>query len=78
MIGPANTALKVIGMIRHAWRVFVSPSTPLFVKIVLGAGLLYVLVPYDIIPEWIPLIGMLDDLALFALLIAWANRYTVD
>jgi uncharacterized membrane protein YkvA (DUF1232 family) len=40
--------------------------------------LVYVLSPYDLIPEWVPVFGILDDLALAALLIAWASRYRID
>lgn len=64
-------------MLQHAKEVFFSPATPLGVKIVLALGLLYVLSPYDLIPEWVPVFGVMDDFALAALLIAWANRFTV-
>lgn len=50
-----------------------------------GAVLLYIFSPIDVIPEWIPVIGVLDDLALLALamplllketerFIAWENE----
>ena len=63
-------------MLIHAKAVFLSPTTPLYVKIVLAAGLLYALSPYDLIPEWVPVLGVMDDLALAALLIAWANSFS--
>ncbi|PIE55623.1 MAG: hypothetical protein CSA34_08325 [Desulfobulbus propionicus] len=47
----------------------------MYVKCILGAGLVYVLSPYDLIPEWIPVVGMLDDVALAVLLIAWAQSF---
>jgi uncharacterized membrane protein YkvA (DUF1232 family) len=62
-------------MVRHALAVFLARETPLYVKLILGAGLLYAVSPYDLIPEWIPVVGVLDDLALAALLIAWANGF---
>ena len=62
-------------MIMHTRDVFLSPVTPLPVKIGLALGLLYILSPYDLIPEWVPVFGVMDDLALAALLIAWANRF---
>jgi len=62
-------------MIRHAIAVFLARETPIYVKLLLGAGLLYAVSPYDLIPEWIPVVGVLDDLALAALLIAWANGF---
>lgn len=64
-------------MLVHAKAVFLSPTTPLYVKIILAAGLLYALSPYDLIPEWVPVLGVMDDLALAALLIAWANSFSL-
>ena len=66
---------RVWDMLIHTKDVFLSPTTPLSVKIVLALGLLYTLSPYDLIPEWVPVFGVMDDLALAALLIAWANRF---
>jgi uncharacterized membrane protein YkvA (DUF1232 family) len=62
-------------MIKHSYEVFMSRQTPLYVKVILAAGLLYALSPYDLIPEWMPVVGILDDLALAALLISWANTF---
>ena len=53
-------------MLKHAKDVFVSPTTPLPVKVVLALGLLYAVSPYDLIPEWVPVLGVMDDLALAA------------
>lgn len=65
-------------MAMHAGAVFMARETPLYVKLILGSGLLYILSPYDLIPEWVPVIGVLDDLALAALLISWAGRFHVS
>ena len=66
---------KIAQMARHTVAVFFSKETPVYVKIILGAGLLYVISPYDLIPEWVPVVGILDDVALAALLITWAQRF---
>lgn len=66
---------RFIAMGKHAVDVFLSRETPLYVKFLLGAGLIYVLSPYDLIPEWIPVLGLLDDIALAALLITWAQSF---
>ena len=48
--------------------------------VVIGLVLIYLLTPIDIIPDWIPVVGVLDDLALLAMampmLIAEAERFT--
>ena len=69
---------QILTMVRHAVAVFLARETPLYVKLILGAGLLYAVSPYDLIPEWIPVLGVLDDLALAALLVAWANGFHVS
>ncbi|QQG65384.1 YkvA family protein [Desulfobulbus oligotrophicus] len=65
-------------MLLHTKEVFFSPRAPVWVKGVLALGLLYILSPYDIIPEWIPVVGVMDDLALAALLVTWAARFDVS
>lgn len=69
---------QILIMVRHAVAVFLARETPFYVKLILGAGLLYAVSPYDLIPEWIPVLGVLDDLALAALLVAWANGFQVS
>lgn len=70
-----NVWNRLVEMGRRAVAVFMSRKTPWYVKLLLGAGLVYVLSPYDLIPEWVPVVGILDDIALAALLIAWAAGY---
>ena len=72
---PVQIFARLWDMLRHTKDVFLSPATPVPVKIVLALGLLYTLSPYDLIPEWVPVFGVMDDLALAALLIAWANKF---
>ena len=62
---------RIWQMVIHAKAVFLSPTTPLYVKLVLALGVAYVLSPYDLIPEWVPGLGVMDDLALIALLISY-------
>lgn len=53
------------------WRAFMAPETPVWLK---GAMLLipaYLLSPIDFIPDFIPLLGWLDDLVVIPLLVSW-------
>ena len=61
--------LKLIG------RLLADPEVPGLDKMVLGAAVLYVVGPIDLIPDSIPVIGQLDDLYLLSLcLLRLLNR----
>ena len=49
---------------------FKHPRTPLSAKILAGITLLYALSPIDFIPDFIPVLGYLDDLIILPVLIA--------
>lgn len=48
---------------RLVLRLLRDPRVPLYAKAVPGLALLYVLLPIDVVPDWIPVLGQLDDLA---------------
>lgn len=45
-------------------------DTPFLAKIIAGTAVVYALSPIDLIPDFIPVIGYLDDLILLPLLVA--------
>ena len=49
-------------------------DTPLKVKVILAFAILYLLSPFDLVPDWILGFGFMDDLALVSLLVAWALK----
>ena len=51
-----------------------SADTPRSVKVVLGCLLVYLLSPIDLVPDFMPVIGSLDDLIVGALVLRWASR----
>jgi uncharacterized membrane protein YkvA (DUF1232 family) len=49
-------------------------ATPRSVKVALGGLLAYLLSPIDLIPDFIPVAGSVDDLAVTVLVLRWAGR----
>jgi len=75
---PLNPIARAVLMTKQAWAVFRAKDTPRYVKLILLLGLAYIVSPWDVIPDWLPVIGVLDDFALAALLISWASTFKVD
>jgi uncharacterized membrane protein YkvA (DUF1232 family) len=64
---------------RHTLTVYFAardPRTPLFVRILAACVAAYALSPIDLIPDFIPVIGYLDDLLLIPLGLALVVRLT--
>lgn len=58
------------------WKLFNHADTPWLAKAVAVAVLAYAVSPIDLIPDFIPVLGMLDDLILLPLGIALVVRLT--
>jgi uncharacterized membrane protein YkvA (DUF1232 family) len=65
--GVLRTLPHLPSLVRLYWRLFRDPRVPLWPKALLVAGLLYVASPIDVVPDWLLVLGQLDDLAVFLL-----------
>lgn len=54
------------------------PETPFLAKCLLGLAIAYVLLPFDLIPDFIPVIGQLDELVIVPGLLYLALRMIPD
>ena len=53
------------------WRAFMAPETPIWLKGLMLVVPLYLISPLDLIPDFIPLAGWLDDFVVIPLLVSW-------
>ena len=66
----AKPALEVLEMA-------IDPFTPTQVRVSLIAALAYLIMPFDLFPDFMPLVGFSDDfVALTAVLTIWNNHMT--
>ena len=72
----AANAARLATYVVALWKLFKHPQTPRSAKLVAIAVLAYVLSPIDLIPDFIPVLGQLDDLVIVPLGIALVTRLT--
>lgn len=75
--GKANRARLGIYVLA-LWKLMRHPDTPRAPKLLAWALLLYALSPIDLIPDFIPLVGQLDELLLLPLGVALVIRLTPE
>ena len=64
----------VRGDARQLWFVLRHPAAPGWLKLGTALIALYLVSPLDFIPDWIPGLGVVDDLVLVPLAIRWLLR----
>ena len=56
------------------WTAYQHPECPAYVKVLIGLIVLYALSPIDLIPDFIPVLGYLDEMILLPILIGLALK----
>jgi uncharacterized membrane protein YkvA (DUF1232 family) len=65
----ASLVWKLPTYARIVWGLFRDPRVPLPLKGLLAAGLAYVVVPIDLVPDAVPILGQADDLTVLLLVL---------
>jgi uncharacterized membrane protein YkvA (DUF1232 family) len=56
------------------WRAFMAPETPWHLKALMLLIPAYLISPIDLIPDFIPIAGWLDDAIIIPLMVGWIVR----
>lgn len=64
--------LNLLSRVQYWGRLLFKRDTPWKVKAILAVAILYLLSPFDLVPDWIMGFGFLDDLTVISFLVAWA------
>lgn len=59
---------KIWDKVVDIWEAFKSPDTPVAFKALLIGSLLYLILPFDVVPDALPGIGLLDDVGVLSLM----------
>lgn len=71
---PRQSKLRMWQRLESWARLLFRRDTPWSVKAILGAAIVYLLSPADLIPDWILGFGLLDDLTIVSFLVALALK----
>jgi uncharacterized membrane protein YkvA (DUF1232 family) len=68
-LGLARLVVRLPTYARVVWGLVRDPRTPVGLKGMLVAALVYVVIPVDLIPDFIPILGTADDLTVLLLVL---------
>ncbi len=63
--------VAVRGDARRLWRALRHPEAPLWLKLGSAGLVLYLISPVDLVPDVVPVLGLVDDLVLIPLAMRW-------
>lgn len=69
-----EAAMLLPNLIRLFHGLLGDPRVPWHAKVILGGGLVYLAVPVDLVPDFVPFAGQLDDAIVAALVLAYVSR----
>jgi uncharacterized membrane protein YkvA (DUF1232 family) len=68
-VGTVELLLRLPALVRLTWRLLRDARVPVWPKAVLAAAVAYVVLPADLLPDALPLLGQVDDAVL--IVAAW-------
>jgi uncharacterized membrane protein YkvA (DUF1232 family) len=62
-----NRLVELVKNLRLTWRLLRDPLVPVWFKFIPLGAVVYILLPLDLVPDWMLGLGQVDDLGLFLL-----------
>jgi uncharacterized membrane protein YkvA (DUF1232 family) len=62
-----NIIVTLINRLRLVVRLLRDGRVPIYLKVVPFLSLIYIVMPFDLVPDLIPILGQVDDLGIFVL-----------
>jgi len=72
--GVKERARRLRAEMRALWLAARHPSTPWYAKLLVAGVLVYAVTPVDLVPDMIPILGIVDDIIFVPLALAIAAR----
>lgn len=69
--------VKVWDKVLFLWEQVKNPEIPLSLKITIVGALLYLVLPIDVLPDYIPGFGLLDDFAVILAVVREVSKFTL-
>jgi uncharacterized membrane protein YkvA (DUF1232 family) len=66
-----DVVLQLPRMARLYWRLFRDPQVSVWPKLLLVGALAYVALPFDLVPDTLPLLGEIDDVVIVLAAARW-------
>jgi uncharacterized membrane protein YkvA (DUF1232 family) len=76
--GGTNRVSQLMNMGQSAWRLAQDPSVPLMLKFIPILAVIYVISPIDLVPDVLPIVGQIDDVAILLLALGLFVRLAQD
>ena len=70
--------LEIVNRGKQLWAYLQSGKVSGFEKALIAGALLYLITPTDALPDWIPVVGWMDDLGVAALVVAFITHRLDD
>ena len=73
MAAPSRLSLRetIKSDVNLLFQALIDKKTPLFPRVLIIVLILYIISPMDILPDWILLLGIVDDVVVIALFTKW-------